>query len=256
MHIAPGVNTVTITNTARGLLEVCKARLQFPAPPTDILVKAPAQPVFTFRIDGGTPFSVQAGKCSPPKRVSVANHMVTESAAPDYELDPDAPGGGITAFPADREVSKNLPTRTITVSVPYGPNGETLVTFYNRIKRGRIKICKVIPLTSQDSLGGKTFSYDVTVNGRTVRLGPIFPGECTFLTGDIPILNAAGEPQVVTVHEVGTPSATWDVTSITCTGCKSDPGRPPKTMLAEGTIEFDLGPGINVVTYTNKAKDP
>ena len=46
-----------------------------------------------------------------------------------------APGGGIDVFPADRLVSKSLPTRTVTVNVPYGPNGETLVTFYNRVKQ-------------------------------------------------------------------------------------------------------------------------
>ena len=64
-------------------------------------------------------------------------------------------------------------TRTVTVSVPYGPNGETLVTFYNRVKLARIKICKVIPYTSQDSLGSKPFSY--TINGKDVRRGHL-PG--------------------------------------------------------------------------------
>ena len=43
-------------------------------------------------------------------------------------------------------------TRTVTVSVPFGPRGETLVTFYNRVKLAKIKVCKVIPITSQDSL--------------------------------------------------------------------------------------------------------
>ena len=131
----------------------------------------------------------------------------------------------------------------------------SLVTFYNRVKRGMVKVCKVDPVHVAGLRSAASRSPTPSVNG-AFRLGPIFPGECTFFTRDLPILNALGQPQVITVHEVGTPSDTWDVTGITCTGCKSDPGRPPKTMLAEGTIEFDLGPGINVVTYTNKAKDP
>ena len=114
-----------------------------------------------------------------------------------------APGGGITVFPADREVSKSLATRTVTVSVPYGPNGETLVTFYNRVKLARIKVCKVIPITSQDSLGGKDFTYLI----RGLLVGPIKPGECTFYTHDIPILTAPGVPITLTVDEVEAPSA-------------------------------------------------
>ena len=271
--IAAGVNTVTITNTARGLLEVCKAPIRSGL---DEIIRdgAVKQPVFTFRIDGGTPFGVQAGKCSLPKRVSVGNHTVTESASSDYELDPDAPGGGISVFPADREVSKSLATRTVTVGVPYGPNGETLVTFYNRIKLGQVKVCKVIPLTSQDALGGKPFTYDVYVQMPGApgyvkfTLGPIFPGECTNFTPAFPILNADGTKRAIGVHEQGTPSLTWDVTSITVTGsrglcdtsnsttpvCPYPPGSNPN--LANGDIDFFLGPGPNVVTYTNKAKDP
>ena len=49
--IAPGVNTITITNTAKGLLELCKARINFGPRPID--VPAPAQPYFYFRVDSG-----------------------------------------------------------------------------------------------------------------------------------------------------------------------------------------------------------
>ena len=250
--IAPGINTKTVTNTAKGLLEVCKAAVRFERmkdggmEPVQVLT----QPKFTFRIDGGAPFDVQAGKCSQPKRVSVGNHTVTESSSNDYELDPYAPGDGITVFPADREVSRNLATRTVTVGVPYGPAGETLVTFYNRVKRAKIKVCKVIPYTSQDSLGGKDFNY--TING--YPFGPIKPGECTFYTREIPILTAPGVATVVTVDEVEAPSTTFTVTSITVTGMRG--GMPLIYDLANGTIAFNPGPGVNVVTYTNKAVDP
>jgi hypothetical protein len=243
--IAPGINTKTITNTAKGLLEICKA----PLPRGEFQTTTP----FQFRVDGGTTISVRAGTCSLPLRVSVGNHTVTELASTTYELDPNAPGNGITVNPADREVSRSLNTRTVTVSVPYGPNGETLVTYYNRLKRASLKICKVIPSTSWDSLGTKPFTYDVTLNGGpATTLGPIYPGECTFYTRDVPILQASGQAAVVTVHENGTPSPTWDVTSITVTGNVGLYATAPMT----GDIKFNPGPGINVVTYTNKAKDP
>ena len=248
--LAAGINTATYTNTAKGLLEVCKA----PLPPREFQTTEP----FTFKIDNSITLKVRAGTCSLPQRVSVGNHTVTESSSTNYELNPNAPGNGITVNPADREVSRNLLTRTVTVSVPYGVNGETLVTFYNRVKRFSLKVCKTIPLTSQDSLGGKPFSYGVFVgnsaNGMpATTLGPIYPGECTMWIGDFPILTSTGQPVVLTVHENGTPSPTWDVTSITLTGGTIV---PPGVDLTNGNITFSPGPGINVVTYNNKAKDP
>jgi hypothetical protein len=244
--IAPGVNTLTVTNTAVGLLEVCKAPVRFTT------TAAVTQPTFQFRIDGGATFNVQAGKCSPPKRVSVGNHTVTEVAANDYELDASRADGGISVFPADREVSRSLATRTVTVSVPYGPNGETLVTFYNRVKLARLKICKQIPITSQDSLGGKDFFYDVMVDARgPARIGPIKPGECTFYTGDFPIISAPGTPVKVTVTELGV-GTTFKVDSIVVNGARLILTNSPAT----GTVQFNPGPGVNVVTYNNRALDP
>ena len=140
--IAPGINTITITNTAKGLLEICKHAID----------GLRTQPTFQFRVDGGGLISVQAGKCTPPMRVSVGSHTVTEVASTNYELDPGSAAavllgfdthGGIVVSPADREVSRSC-SRSVTVNVPYGPNGETLVTFYNRIKQGQVKVCKAI----------------------------------------------------------------------------------------------------------------
>jgi hypothetical protein len=284
--IAPGVNTLTVTNTARGLLEVCKApirpeRAVIRLDQLAVPVPTPVQPLFRFRIDGGAIFTVQAGKCSPPKRVSVGNHTVTEVAENDYELDPDAPGNGITVFPADREVSRSLASRTVTVSVPYGPNGETLVTFYNRIKRGMVKICKQIPITSQDALGGKEFSYDLYYRdpwGNVAlqeTLGPILPGECTSFSRSLPVLQPNGKYTAIGVVERPTNGTTsYTVQSITLQGTRglcpnpalglTDPNRDPvicnqfpnNPNLALGIVNFYLAPGPNVVTYTNKAVDP
>jgi len=287
--IAPGVNTLTVTNTARGLLEVCKAPIRPERGPPVLAgqlaraVPTPVQATFQFRIDGGGIFTVQAGKCSPPKRVSVGNHTVTEVAANDYELDPDAPGAGITVFPADREVSRSLATRTVTVSVPYGPNGETLVTFYNRIKRGMVKVCKQIPITSQDALGGKQFVYDVYyrdvfgVVALQETLGPIFPGECTSFSRSLPVLQPNGKWTAIGIVERPANGTTsYTVQSITLQGtrglCPNSlgaadpnidvaicnqyalPGGNPN--LGTGSVNFYLAPGPNVVTYTNKAVDP
>jgi hypothetical protein len=248
--IAPGVNTLTVTNTAVGLLEVCKAPVQFSGGGAQAIA-AIVQPTFQFKIDNGAAFNVQAGKCSPPRRVSVGNHTVTEVAANDYELDASRADGGISVFPADREVSRNLNTRTVTVSVPYGPNGETLVTFYNRVKLARLKICKQIPITSQDSLGGKDFFFDVMVNSRAGRVGPIKPGECTFYTSDFPIITAPGTPTKVTVTEVGV-GTTFKVDSIVVNGARVILSNNPTT----GQVVFNPGPGVNVVTYNNRALDP
>ncbi len=255
--LAAGINTATYTNTAKGLLEVCKAAIKF-----STRVDPTKQPSFTFRIDGGGMLKVRAGTCSLPQRVSVGTHTVSEVADPDYELDPGSlaqdllglgTNGGIVVSPADREVSRNLNTRTVTVNVPYGINGETLVTFYNRVKLGQVKVCKLIPITSQDTLGGKPFTYTVTIGSRAIHLGPIYPGECTSFTDAYPILTAPGVPVHVTVVEDGaTMSLVYTVTSITVSGGRNV--NPPN--LGTGTIDFDLGPGLNVVTYTNKALDP
>ncbi len=221
------------------------------------------QPTFTFRIDGAGALKVRAGTCSLPQRVSVGTHTVTENSDPDYELDPGSlaqdllglgTNGGIVVSPADREVSRSLNTRTVTVNVPWASNGgETLVTFYNRVRLGQVKVCKLIPYTSTDSLGGKPFTYTVKIDGRTFHLGPIYPGECTSFTDPFPILTSPGVKTPVTVTEDGaTGNPNYTVTGITVTGGR-DVGTPD---LTNGIINFNLGPGLDVVTYTNKAKDP
>jgi hypothetical protein len=238
--IAPGVNSTTITNTAVGLLEVCKA-------PIAELGRGVTQPKFSFRIDGGGTIQVQAGKCSPPKRVTVGNHTVTElNTQPSYELDPNGPGGGIDVFPADRLVAKNLPNRTVTVSVPYAANGETLVTFTNRIKRGVIKVCKVVQTGSLDALGTTDFNFNVSINqGAPFTVGPISNGECVLVDGDFPILDASGNPTRVDIQEQAVPGV--QVTDITYQGSGSVIG----STLCGRTIAYNLGAGVNITTFTN-----
>jgi hypothetical protein len=266
--LTPGINTATFTNTARGLLEVCKARV----------AGINTQPTFTYRIDGAGNLTVRAGTCSLPQRVSVGNHTVAEVATDNYELDPNAPGNGITVSPSGAEVSRNLNTRTVTVNVPYA--SDVTVNYFNRIKQGYVKICKVIPSTSQDTLGGKQFYYDVYFrdpmgNVTSVRLGPIFPGECTSFYPPqpgpgLPVLQPNGNNTAIGVVEVPASGIyNYTVTSIALTsGTRGlcSPGDPkadpaicnltPNPNLALGAVDFYLGPGNNIITYTNKANDP
>ena len=58
--IRPGINTITVTNTAMGQLEICKARIQYL---DDRALRDAAQPWFNFVVDGKTKVQVRAGRC-------------------------------------------------------------------------------------------------------------------------------------------------------------------------------------------------
>jgi hypothetical protein len=233
--IGSGINTVTITNTARGVIEVCK----------DPVAGINTQPTFQFRVDGGALFSVPAGGCSQPRRVAVGNHTVTEVALPNYELT------GVTVDPAGRLVgTPDLANRTVTVSVPYGPNGETVVTFTNRIQQGRLKVCKTIPLGSFDSLNGDPFNYNIYIQTGGTHAAPTFNGggpagppimvtlnastdrtnltTCTGFTAFYPILQANGERTIIGVQEQLTGGFVVDsITASPNAGlCVAGPGTP------------------------------
>jgi hypothetical protein len=239
--LTSGINSVTVANRAVGLLEICKA------PVTGINV----QPTFRFRVDGGAVTNVRAGFCSLPIRVSIGTHAVLEVADPDYELDPNAPGSGIQANPVDRGATKNLGLRTITVTVPYGADGETGVMFANRLRQGRVKVCKLIPSGSQDSLGSRQFDYAVRVAGVDYAVNGIRPGECSTPIGPWNLLQPNGTATVVTVQEDGAgPAASFDVTGIACSGCRA----PIQPDLAAGRITFLLGPDTDSLTFTNTAR--
>jgi hypothetical protein len=236
--IAPGVNSVTVTNTARGRLEICKLAIR----------GIETQPKFQFLIDnGGTPVVVQAGKCSPAISVPVGTHTVTErNTQPNYELDPYAPGDGIVVYPADREVARNIAGRTVTVSVPYATSGETVVTFINRIKRGLIKVCKTVQTGSLDAIGTTGFSFDVSVNGgQPITVGPISNGECVFVPGDFPILNSLGNATSVFIQEHAVTGVV--VTDITYQGTGTFQGN---TLCGRST-QYLLGAGVNISTFVN-----
>jgi hypothetical protein len=151
------------------------------------------------------------------------------------------------------------------------------VTFYNRIKLGTIKICKEVPLGSQDALNGKAFYFTIyfrdpaTGAVKPDPVGPIYPGECTFYTRPLPVLQGNGKPTAIGVTE--TLGTAYDVTSITlqatrglCNYPADSNGDPAicnlqaafgsNPYLPLGAVNFYLAPGVNIVTYTNTARDP
>jgi len=257
--IQPGTtNVVTITNTARGLLEICKARIDY---------LTGTQPTFTFRLDSTTYVSVQAGKCSQARRVTPGSHTVSEVPATDYDV------VGISTTPSGRLTSSDPNSRTAVVDVPFAGNGggDTAVTFTNAVKTGQVKVCKEIGMGS-GSLAAKPFTYSVYtqqpgVPGYTVQqAGPIVPGECTALTAPIPVLQPNGKNTAIGIHENEVTGAqAFLVTNIAftigtrgyCTTANA-PGNPVCPYATgfnypTGDVDFFLSPGVNQITYTNTA---
>jgi hypothetical protein len=243
--IASGINSITITNTAKGILELCKAAV----------AGLTTQPSFRFRVDGGAIILVRAGACTLPMRVAIGQHSVQELAENDYELNPNAPGGGLDVLPADRLVTRNTGLRTITVNVPYGETGETLVNVTNRVKLGSVKVCKAVPTSSLDALGSKSFDFTVLVDG-VAKPGAtgLTAGTCSLPIGPFPILRADGTPTIVKVTEDGTSAtASWVLGGVGCIGCRSPSSNvtaPDGTLLG---MTFALGTDINALTFTNTA---
>jgi hypothetical protein len=236
VHINPGINTITVTNTAKGLLEVCKAKITY---------LTGTQPTFVFVIDGSKTISVQAGKCSPAMSVTVGDHSVNERLTqPNFEL------YDIKTIPVDRLVSSSIPGRTATVHVPYGPQGETAVTFYNRVRTGTVKICKVVSDGSLDSIGTTLFHFDVIINPSSTRpiqlldAAAIMNGECA-IVATLPILQPNGQQTEITVREQQQPCVV--VTNIQYQGSGTEEFNNPDGRLHT----YLLGTNVNISTFTN-----
>ncbi len=266
--IGSGINTVTITNTAFGQMEICKNPVAG--------LRPAAQPTFQFRIDNGGIISVRAGTCSPAKNVSVGNHTVTEVASSNYDV------VAITVNPAGRLVgAPDLVNRTVTVNVPYGPSGETVVTYTNAIKTGTVKVCKTIPLTSANSLSplaGRTYNFNVNVMTAPGNPGTFTPfplsvtladgvlSACSGFIGPFPVLQADGSNTIIGVQEGPSgggfvvddivPSFTGPLCSGTAPAAGPYPGAnciPTGKDLATRNINFFLGAGPQFVTFYQHA---
>jgi hypothetical protein len=279
--LAPGMNQATITNTARGLLEVCKT----------LVAGLNTQPVFQFRVDGGGIINVRGGQCNPAIRVSVGAHTVTEVTNANFDVT------AITTIPSGALTSSSLTNRTATVNVPYAE--DVSVFFTNRIRVGNVKVCKFITSGSSDALSGKTFFFDVYVGSNAPVRVAVTPGTCTFVADrngipvDFPILQPNGSNTPVAVAEVNaattgpplgpplgppsntlgvTPLGTYYISAISVTG-----GRPGTTetncqpaaysptgqhclllTTAPGGVvhvRWQLGPNVNAANFTNTAGD-
>jgi len=255
-------NTVTITNTAFGQIEICK----------DPVAGIATQPFFQYRIDNGAIISQRAGICGPARNVSVGNHTVTEVASNDYQVT------GIRVDPAGRLVgTPDLNARSVTVNVPYGPNGETVVTYTNAIKTGTVKVCKHIPLTSVDTLApapnGRDYTFNMNVETApgvftpvavTVHLEPGAQDGCSAFFGPFPVLQTDGTNTIIGVSEAPGNYVVDDITlSFTrgyCSGTNPNPGPfpginciPTGKNTATRNVNFFLAPGPQFPTFYQHA---
>jgi hypothetical protein len=231
------------TGQGTGVLEVCK-------------LMAPGEPAFDgrpfeFRIDGGLKFIVRAGRCSQPRLVAAGNHTITELPTPSFEL------VSVDTLPAGRLVSQNLAAGTGTVSVPPAGQGETLVLFRNRVARGQVKLCKAITSGSADALGTKAFTLRYT--HPVIAAPPVTvtvslrPGECSLPSVPIPVIDASGNPTLISVDEQPGPGFVVDSIHLQGTaGPLQNEGCPVPTLYGC----FPLGRNTNSATFTNRATDP
>jgi hypothetical protein len=231
LAVGSGITTATFTDVTSGTVEVCK-------------IAADAQTAtqtFQFSVNGGAPISVKAGQCSLPIGVPSGTVTISELGKTNFKL------VGVTAVgPASENRLLSGPgTNPAQVQVPTGGvENETVVTFTNAVATGRFKVCKV---SSEPTLQGVPFlfTYSYTVNGATVTgTATLQPGQCSGLSGDIPVVDQNGHPIPVTVTESAVSQV--QVSSITVAN-----GNSVTTNLANRTAVFSVNVGFTVVTFEN-----
>jgi hypothetical protein len=231
LAVGSGITTATFTNVTSGTVEVCK-------------IAADAQTAtqtFQFSVNGGAPISVKAGQCSLPIGVPSGTIAISEVGKPNFKL------VSVTAVgPAqENRLTTSPTTNPAVVSVPTGGvENETVVTFTNAVATGQFKICKV---SSESTLQGVPFlfSYSYTVNGATVTgTATLQPGQCSGLSGNIPVVDQNGQPIPVTVSEAAV--AQVQVSTITVAN-----GNSVSTNPANRTATFSVNVGFTVVTFDN-----
>jgi hypothetical protein len=286
--IGPGVNEIHFTNTAFGQLEVCKYMDNY---------DPDFGQTFTFNYKNTADASIKgtvtttAGTCSFPQPVPAGNYTVTEDLSKLFVTmndgtklpvflpvasDARGPFGDprcvpAQSFPQPSNPSWNEPTPpgcgvpTLTVKVPFfdpgdPSSGETQVSFWNRVIRAHVKVCKLVASDSTATLRNTTWTYMInTTNGFSSPAGPIGNGQCTGDIGNFPVAVAGPQPgctasmcpNVVMVTENGIPNTVWYVSGITVSGGYDVSFAPPNQ--TSGVVFYHTGAGTNVVTYTNRA---
>jgi hypothetical protein len=228
LTVQSGVTIATFTNRALGTIEVCKNAAD----------ASTATQSFQFSVNGGTPFSVRAGDCSPTIRVPAGTATVRETVPANFELaNVSANDSHLLSGPTDNPATVSVSTGGVAT--------ETVVTFTDRVKTGQFKICKASPEpTLQNTAFNFTSSY--TVNGSTVNgTASLKPGDCSGLSAPIPVVDAQGNPITVNVTEA--PTASVVISSIVVDGA----GSLTASNTTTGTASFTQGNGIATITYTN-----
>jgi len=231
-----GSGTVTIatfTNEAYGTIEVCKKAAD---------VSTGTQ-TFYFSINGGTPIAVPAGQCSDPISVPAGTATVYESGPGNFHL------VGITAIGPthDNRLVTGSTDNPATVQVPFGGvENETVATFTNAVNTGEFKICKASPEpTLQQTVFHFTYSYTLPgVADPVSGTADLKPTQCSALSGDIPVVDPAGQPIPVYITEAATASV--KVSNVAVAN-----GALVTADYTAGTATINVNEGFTTVTYTN-----
>jgi hypothetical protein len=216
------ISAVTFTNETtpqNGTLKVCKVA---GSGVTD-------GQLFTFTVDGGSPFQVAAGSCSSQMQVTAGNHTVREAAASGYSV------SAISTTPAGALVSSSLSNRTATVDVPAGSVVD--VSFTNQKSTGTLKVCKV---AGTGVTAGQPFPFSVD-NGSPFSVPA---GSCS-----LPMTLPSGHHTVVEGATNGYHATDMAVPS-------DSAGSLVSSDLSTQTAVVDVEPGVTVLNVTNATTPP
>jgi hypothetical protein len=206
-----------------GTIEICKDA-----------ANGMAGKAFSFRLNGGTPFTVTGGSCSGAKSAPAGNNIVTETPAAGTEVQT------VTVTPPNNLVSTDLAHSKVTVNVTSGSTAanETLVRFFNQPQGGTTGLLKVCKVAADASLQGTAFSF-------TENNGPAFSVRAG--SASAPICDGGTNYDVGTrVNVAELAAAGTHVSSITVSN-----GRGSNVSTTNGTVTATVGSGTTIVTYTN-----
>jgi hypothetical protein len=234
-----GVTVLTYTNVRSpfGSVTVCKKAAD----------ASTASQSFQFSVNGGLPFSVPAGSCSPAMTVLAGTATVQEIGVTNFHL------VGITAAGPlnDNRLTTGPTVNPATVNVPSGDatNGTT-VTFTDAVNTGQLKICKA---STEPTLANTTFNFEFqySVNGSNVTGdAALLPGQCSTPSDPIPVVDAAGNAIPIQVFEDAT-------VGVAVSNIAVDNGSLSGSDLSAGsTTAFVSSEVITTVTFTNVLLPP
>ena len=225
LAVGTGITTATFTNQAWGTVEICKAAAD----------RSTSTRTFQFTVNGGPAISVHAGQCSQPIPVPAGTANISELALNNFHL---VTVTAVGPTGDNRIVSGFNP---VTVSTPFGGvENETLVTFTNAVNTGQLKICKV---SSEPTLQGVPFNFTYSGDGVSGS-ATLVPGACSALSGNIPVVDANGQPFAINVAEAI--PAGVDVSNIAVQN-----GTLSNVNLGAGTATVNVNQGVTTITYTN-----